>query len=432
MKRGVTRRTFVSAALLALASPTALAAAVEPDDGIIEEDGFEYLVENGAAVVTDYTGGDTRVSIPDELGTLPVEKIGQGAFFGCPELVKVTIPSSVTSIESGAFSSCDSLESVELPSSLESIGDFAFFGCPKLVEVKIPSSVTSIGSSVFSFCDSLERIQVDPDNPKYASIDGVLFEKGTKSLLRYPDGRAEDSYAVPEGIKAIAEDAFSSCDSLESIELPSSLESIAGGALKGCNKIMSIEVNPFNATYVTVDGALVDMSQNALVRFPPALLASSYAVPDFVVSIESGAFHLCIWLDSIELPRSLESIGSYAFSGCLLLESIELPSSLESIGDCAFYYCMSLKKVTVPSSVTSIGRSVFSGCTSLESVEVPKSVEFIGDNAFPNNPGFSLKVTKGSYAQEWASSNDIPYDFSDQTDWLTAQGEALGRFTRKA
>ena len=363
----------------------------------MEEGGFKYRVENRGAVVTGYTGDDDRISIPDELDSFPVEGIGEEAFSLCHSLEAVELPDGLRSIGDHAFYMCRSLESVELSDGLRSIGDYAFSHCDGLESVEVPESVEFIGDYAFHSCESLESIRVDPDNPRYASIDGVLFDKVAKSLLQYPPGRPADSYTVPEGIKAIATSAFESCSSLQSVELPSSLESIAGGAFQGCLFMGSIEVDPDNATYAIVDGALVDMSRNALVCLPPALGASSYAVPDFVVAIEP-----------------------YAFSSCDSLESVKLPPSLEMIGNSAFDGCGKLMKVVIPSSVTSIGDRAFSSCDSLESVEVPESVEYIGYKAFPENPGFFLKVAKGSYAQEWASDMGVPYIFSDQTDWLTA------------
>ncbi|MBQ8344224.1 MAG: leucine-rich repeat domain-containing protein, partial [Clostridia bacterium] len=49
-------------------------------------------------------------------------------FSHCKELTSVTIPSSVTSIDSHAFSHCEKLESIIIPSSVTHISKNAFYG----------------------------------------------------------------------------------------------------------------------------------------------------------------------------------------------------------------------------------------------------------------------------------------------------------------
>ena len=61
----------------------------------------------------------------------------------------ITIPSSVTSIDSCAFFNCTNLTSVKIPDSVISIGSCAFYNCTSLTKLEIPDSVTSIESSAF-------------------------------------------------------------------------------------------------------------------------------------------------------------------------------------------------------------------------------------------------------------------------------------------
>ena len=79
--------------------------------------------------------------------------IGYYAFEDCYGLTSVTIPNSVTRIESGAFDGCSGLTSVTIPNSVTSIGSYAFSGCSSLTSVTIGNSVTSIGVSAFDRVD---------------------------------------------------------------------------------------------------------------------------------------------------------------------------------------------------------------------------------------------------------------------------------------
>ena len=72
----------------------------------------------------------------------------------------VTIPNTVTSIETMAFTGCEDLQSVEIPNSVTEIGGWAFSGCAGLESISIPNSVTSIGDAAFRRCLGLTEITI--------------------------------------------------------------------------------------------------------------------------------------------------------------------------------------------------------------------------------------------------------------------------------
>ncbi len=78
----------------------------------------------------------------------------------CSGLTSVTIPNSVTSIESYAFSGCSSLTSITIPEGVTSIREFAFQNCSSLTSVTIPNSVTSIREYTFQNCSSLTTVTI--------------------------------------------------------------------------------------------------------------------------------------------------------------------------------------------------------------------------------------------------------------------------------
>ena len=61
--------------------------------------------------------------------------IGDYTFFDCSSLTSITIPDSVTSIESGAFEGCSGLTNVTIGNGVTSIGDSAFFNCRNLTSI---------------------------------------------------------------------------------------------------------------------------------------------------------------------------------------------------------------------------------------------------------------------------------------------------------
>ena len=102
--------------------------------------------------------------------TIPagVKKISYYAFYGCSSLETITLPSTLEEIEPSAFQNCTSLKSIVLPESLKKLGDIknstelapngSFAGCTNLLKVTIPSKVTTIYSNAFQGCTQLQTI----------------------------------------------------------------------------------------------------------------------------------------------------------------------------------------------------------------------------------------------------------------------------------
>jgi hypothetical protein len=111
--------------------------------------------------------------------------------------------------------------------------------CSKLISVNIPASVTFIGDATFRFCDNLTSISVDALNPVYYSIDGVLLDRNSQTLMVYPPQKT-GSYSVPEGVKIIGIMAFCYCNGLTSVVLSSSVTRLSDGAFANCINLKSI------------------------------------------------------------------------------------------------------------------------------------------------------------------------------------------------
>ncbi|MBL7967057.1 MAG: leucine-rich repeat protein [Prolixibacteraceae bacterium] len=192
-----------------------------------------------------------------------------------------TIPSSVTNIIRFAFMECTNLTSVIIPSSVTTIGKMAFQDCNGLTSIGIPSSVRSMDGAFFK-CSAL--INVDPNNPNYSSIDGVLFNKAQSKLIQCPTSKT-GIYNIPSQATSIGDNAFSYCTALTNVTIPSTVNSIGYGA--------------FLSTGLT-----------------------TITIPESVTVIEPVSFFQCNKLTSVSIPSSVISIGSDAFSMCGKLVSI--------------------------------------------------------------------------------------------------------------
>ena len=325
-----------------------------------------------------------------------VETIGEFAFDSCNNLESVTIGNGVKTIGPHAFDFCNNLESVTIGNSVKTIEDRAFAFCINLTEVTIPDSVETIGNDAFYSCVRLTTIDVATDNTNYASENGVLFNKNLTTLIKYPVGKPETSYTIPEGVETIGAYAFSSCYNLESVTIgnsvktigayafygcsslkevtiPDSVETIGDRAFYYCNGLTTIDVATDNANYTSENGVLFNKNITTLIQYTAGKAETSYTIPDSVTSIGAYAFYGCSSLKEVTIPDSVTSIGDYAFYECSNLTEVTIPDSVTSIGAYAFYGCSSLTEVTIPNSVTSLGEYAFAHCERLELVKIPGS-----------------------------------------------------------
>jgi uncharacterized repeat protein (TIGR02543 family) len=415
-----------------------------------ETDGiYTYTITNNQATITDcLNSASGSITIPATLGGYSVTNIAWYAFLGCKSLTSITIPNSVTSIDStfsdctsltsiivdsgnqnyssdngvlfnknktllikypigktatsyiipnsvtsignSAFSSCTSLTSITIPNSVTSIGNYAFSSCTSLTSIAIPNSVTSISDEAFSGCTGLRSIIVDINNQNYSSDNGVLFNKNKTLLIKYPIGKIATSYTIPSSVTNVGDGAFSDCTNLTSITIPNSVTSIGSGAFQSCTGLTSI----------TIPNSVTNTGHNA---FGGCTGLTSITIPNSVTSIGYYAFNNCTSLTSITIPNSVTSIGDYVFNNCTSLTSITIPNSVTSIGNRAFSNCTGLTSVTIPNSVTSIGWDAFQNCTSLTSITIPNSVTSIDYSAFSgtawynNQPDGLVYVGKVAY-----------------------------------
>ena len=189
--------------------------------GLLEEvilpDGLKYI----CSYAFENCKSLKQIDLPDS-----VIEIEEDAFYGAG-LVRFVFPSGVRAIEQFAFCGCRDLEEVILPEQLLTIALGAFDDCTSLKRIRIPSSTKNIGwpfvygipgsgknspngheRHVFTNCENLEAINVDPDNQYLCSVDGVLYNKDKTVLILYPQGKKDESCAVPETVTLILSEAF--------------------------------------------------------------------------------------------------------------------------------------------------------------------------------------------------------------------------------
>ena len=188
----------------------------------------EYDVAPGTRSIAMFAFSEiydlTKVVMPDT-----VLGLGYGAFWDCYNLSEVEFSDNLLVIEYAAFEACWNLEVNSIPDSVIYLGVAAFHDCELAPSFRISENVVYIGDSAFSNSETLKELVVDPANPAYTSVDGVLFTKDMTQLLCYPAGKTGTMYRIPDQVTTIGDLAFRGNQNLIGVIAPATVTTFGLG-----------------------------------------------------------------------------------------------------------------------------------------------------------------------------------------------------------
>lgn len=238
----------------------------------------------------------------------------------------------VLALEDQALYDCDGITSLYMP-SIQYMGNMSVAFSGSITSVYIPL-VTEIGDTGLRFCKSLRYIDVGDDNPVYASVDGVVYDR-EMSILELVPTAYEGDYTAPDTVLYVNSLAFYSCkhivnvslpnvtvfmsffggcDSLRSVQMPqakvvmpltfsdcpllesidlSGVEMLMDEAVTDCPNLREIAIGGDNPSYTNVGGIVYSKDMTRLVICPGAT-AGDIDVPESVVRVSASAFNGCV------------------------------------------------------------------------------------------------------------------------------------------
>ncbi len=389
-----------------------------------ETPGLSYTYTgDGYAIVGGYNGSTTDIFVPDihndgTHGNAKITSIADYAFQNNANLVKLTIPNTITKIGVQAFASCSKLKSIFIPKSVLSIGTQAFS-----LDYVVESAVVDPDNPVYDSRDNCNAINITSNNTLLFGFSNTVIPSTIKIIGSYSfqGVRNRDSIDIPSGVTIIKSFAFSNamvtsiiipntvtdimenamylCKNLTQITIPASVTSIGQYVLSYCTKLEKISVEKSNPIYNSNGNcnAIIETSTNTLL-----FGCKNTVIPDSVTKLSSYAFWYCRNITSINIPRNVVSFSSSTFSGCapttitvdpnntvydsrdncnaiietasntLLIGCVNtvIPNTVTTIADYAFSAIEDFTKIFIPASVTKLSYLSFNSCIHLTSIVV--------------------------------------------------------------
>lgn len=390
--------------------------------------------------------------------TLPttIKTIGEYAFYGCSKIEKLDFTNTrLETVDYYAFQNCVSLTEVIFPYGFKSLaqGDNAthidrgqFNGCSSLVKVVLPSTMTSsyyyykvpnisvliainamagqyelflhpfmecnpnleiysypndTVTKMASYTDDfkLNTLSNEDKNPTITPTTPPQLPTKTDLAVLTPQVSAEESINVsPETdfvlgaggvitsyvgnsfnvvipstiggqfVYAIGENAFQNNTTIGNITMPSTLERIENNAFAGCSNLNTVNLNE----------GLQYIGENS---FATTRFLSSIWFPSTLIEIGNYAFNNS-GLNSLYVPETVKIVGQYAFQECDLLSSVIFMADIDTLPRAIFYKCTKLTDVYLREGIVTIGRSAFNACTALQQITLPSTTKSIDQYAF--------------------------------------------------
>ncbi len=332
----------------------------------------------------------TKLEIPE--GT---EKVSAWAFEYMTSLTSVSIPSSVKILGGGTFRGCTNIEEIVLPEGLEQFGgDFA--GCVKLTKLTIPSTVTRIESGAFDNVANLADVwcKAYPNKLYWRDYTFNTFmpEKATKFHVvnqtaweeKYPEAKCTFVGDIEVESSTLTYNANAKIDTFDDFT-----------KFNGAYDLISHEFADGKGTvkYVgTVDG----IGEQA---FRNNTELTSVEIPEGSTSIDMYAFDGCTGLTTMAIPASVTSIGRNAFSGCtgLTTLTIDEPAAASNAP----------RRAATELGLQVIGNSAFADCTGLTTLSLPATLKLIETSAFYGMTNCADVYCKAAAADvEWQDNSD--------------------------
>lgn len=360
-----------------------------------------------------------------------------------------TVPQTVTKLGSYSMGS-NHMISVSLPKGLRYIGEWCFWNSNALTSITVPATVTGIGSNAFGGI-KIAEIQVEDGNRSFCSIDGVLYDQWKWHIIRYPAGKTDAAFTIPDTVKTIDGYAFFQNHHLTTLTMSDSVNVVCPNSISNLSKLTTLRLSdnitrlpafalenndsiteyvmPKNLVHI-LNTAVQGCDSLARIVFQGDAVSCDTSGPivlknpDCTIAYPRNAagWTDSYWTNNYKMepydPPEAETAAPATTAASTRVEPTE-PQTL-SVNGITYTYSVTNQAATITAAeldaftdesamaslvvpaklddwpVTAIGDRVFIDNEQIQSVSLPKSIETIGEYAFYNCKNLSTVHFPGS------------------------------------
>lgn len=343
---------------------------------------------NAPIVSNTYQNGIGRIVFGE-----PLTEIKNYAFFEQETLSTVYLPATITAIGSNAFGSCINLENVyiysdrlsQIGSNSEPFQDNPFLGCIKLHKMFGPH-ISADGRCLI--VDNVLYSFAGYGLDEYVTPEGVKAIASNAFGITAWGGHTLKSIIISEGVEVIDDDAFWSHPEvnyslLEHVFLPSTLQHLGTYVFANNRNIKKFYGD---SRFVSQDGYSLKNVYNGgghgttcLVAYANGSGLTSYSIPDGIENVDPYTFDNQD-LKEITFPGTIREVSCTSLNRCYNIEKIYGPRVLDDnrslvVGNKLLYVATKgLKDYTTPKGVTILDWGLFLYKQDLETLVISDDV----------------------------------------------------------
>ena len=265
-----------------------------------------------------------------------------------------------------------------------------------------------------------------------AELDGYRLVKGVNKKEIYIPHEYEG-----KEVKEIGEKAFAGCDQIESVQVRAYNVTIKTFAFESCSSLRRISFSggvnvesyafsncpklfdfvAINTNKLVIADDAFDSDSKVIVTHLGILPYREEGYPFFDENGEDELHHtydqgLDYWYyKKWEGPSGYEGERVADFDNSV--SKVRISNITDGIGRKAFYGSDKLEEVWLGRQNYFIETQAFAECTNLKKIIIPETTTVIEENAFKNCPLLTIYTPKGSYAEKFAKSHQIPVQYID-------------------
>ena len=396
-----------------------------------ENPDFSYIVKDGEAWLTNYTGTATELTLPTILDGYNVVGVSEMSLRNNKTVISLTIPGNIKTIGQMSMSNWSALEKVVFEEGVETIGWESFYYCKSLSAIDLPNSLKKIDVFAFQqsqiYNEAWKEAQALKKESGSSPLKGIYIDNWLITYAGYDD---IDTINVAEGTVGVACGTFQGiAANCFNVHISSTVKYLDPNSFSYIS-VEKITVNESNPYYTAVDGILYDKAVERVITYPRGNKNTVYEMPETVKTVETRAFDRNDYVEKIIFSKNAKDV--FAPGLCTEMRKIKEFEVTEGNDNFAslygVLYSADLKTLVsypaykegktfkIPNGVTTILNGAFCNNKNIKELFIADTVTNIEDYAFSSTVNVYTEEFSPLKAVLYSPENEVVKKYAETHD----------------